>query len=194
MGCGTPAAHTAPSAGAGNACAVPTHSRSPPGAPSSFVPLPDAQNASFCRNWSLSTGPWRRQQPLASAQCQLLPAQRWGPAVVVPSSASWSSGSFGAGGTGGQSHLRCWGPALSLATPGRLASRAGTLEALGRLDCVRPPLWEGFGVLLGPGLCPSPVLCVRVPSPRGTGKSGVSFERAPAATGAGKGEAGWLPL
>lgn len=41
---------------------------------------------------------------------------------------------------------------------------------------------------------PSPVPCLRVPGPRGTGKSGVSFERAPAVTGAGKGEAGWLLL
>lgn len=114
--------------------------------------------------------------------------------LVVPSSASWSSGSFGAAGTSGQCHLQRWGPALSLAAPGHLVSRVGTLEALGHLDCVRPPLWDGFGVLLWPGLCPSPVLCLHVPSPWGTGKSGVSFERAPAATGAGKGEAGWLPL
>lgn len=39
----------------------------------------------------------------------------------------------------------------------------------------------------------SPAPCLRVPSPRGTGESGVSFERAPAVTGAGKGEVGRLP-
>lgn len=114
------------------------------------------------------------------------------------------------GARGGQHRHRLLPATIPMGWPvAALCHLWAALEALGHLDCVRLGQATPVGCLWGAALAgasppcsavlgqeaaPSPARCLRVPGPQGTGKSGVSFERAPAVTGAGKDEAGWLLL